>query len=138
MGSTAMLMFTRSMLHSMNATKHSSTIVQRRRQPDRPSRNCNTTRYHTSRDGRVSDTAGRQGGGQLAAHQHQRPAVQPSPARSDSQTDVRAMYSQLLQTTLTTAVQPRLARLDSQTDVVRLRRDACWCCCAVWRSCCAT
>jgi hypothetical protein len=28
------------MLHSMKATKHSPTMVQRRCQPERPSRNC--------------------------------------------------------------------------------------------------
>ena len=34
-GRIAMLMFTRSMLHSMNATKHSPTIVKRRCHPER-------------------------------------------------------------------------------------------------------
>jgi hypothetical protein len=47
MGRMAMLMFTLSMLHSMKATKHSSTIVQRRRQPDKPSRNCSTDSHTT-------------------------------------------------------------------------------------------
>ena len=35
MGRIAMLMLTRSMLHSMNATKQSATIVKRRCQPER-------------------------------------------------------------------------------------------------------
>ena len=47
-GRIAMLMFTRSMLHSMNATKHSPTIVKRRCHPER----CTaSTTYQAMRQG---------------------------------------------------------------------------------------